>query len=143
MWSTKGFLLSSEIKGQVVLLGRIERFNLLEPRIELLVAGPELRFQPMECVVDTGFTGWLTLPAQLIRELDLNYYGSRDSTIADGRQIRIETYQAFARWNDRPVPILVHRSENPRPLVGAAMLENCRLIVDMWPGGGVTIVPNP
>lgn len=135
--------MSSEIRGQVVRLGRIEQFNLLEPRVELLIAGPEQHFQPMECVVDTGFTGWLTLPARLIRDLELNYYGTRDSTIADGRQIRIETYQAFVRWNDRPVPILVHRSESPRPLVGAAMLENCRLIIDMWEGAAVTIIPPP
>lgn len=135
--------MSSEVSGQVVLLGRTHLFNLLEPRIELLVAGPAQRFQEMECVVDTGFTGWLSLPALLIQELGLTYYGSRDSIVADGRRIRIETYNAVVLWDNRPRPILVHRSESPRPLVGAAMLENCRLTIDMWPGGPVNITPNP
>ena len=135
--------MSSEVSGQVILLGRTNLFNLLEPQIELLVAGPSQQFQEMECVVDTGFTGWLSLPALLIQELGLTYYGSRHSIVADGRRIRIETYNAVVLWDNQPRPILAHRSESPRPLVGAALLENSRLTIDMWPGGSVTIDLNP
>ena len=59
------------ISGKVVLVGRVDPINLLEPRVELAVAGPSRDFRQIEVVVDTAFNGWLTLTKDLVDDLNL------------------------------------------------------------------------
>ena len=127
----------------MVLVGRVEPVNILEARVSIAVAGPSREFREMEFVVDTGFSGELTLPESLIRELRLTLYRNRRVRIADNHLIDIPSYHGLVQWHGRVLPVLVYQSENPRPLLGAAMLENCRLTVDMREGGPVTITPLP
>lgn len=61
--------------------------------------------------------------------------------IADDRVVRMPTYRAVAQWQDRQEDILVYQTENPRPLLGTALLEHCRLTVDMVVGGPVAVMP--
>lgn len=60
-------------QGRVVLAGRVEPVNILEARVVVAVAGPSLEFWEVEAVIDTGFSGWLTLPAAAVRELNLPF----------------------------------------------------------------------
>ena len=131
------------ISGQVVLVGRVEPVNLLEARIELAVAGPGREFRQLEVVIDTGFTGWLTLNKDLVDELNLTGYGSSRNVLADGQEVTTDIYGALISWGGQSRPVIVHQVESGRPLVGTAMLENCRLTIDMWEGGLVSIQPNP
>ena len=132
---------SRGIHGQVVLAGRVEPVNILEARISVAVAGPSMEFWEVEAVIDTGFSGWLTLPEVAVRGLDLQIYRRRRVRIADNRVTWMLTYRAVAQWQGRQIDILVHQTENPRPLLGTAMLEHCRLTVDMQEGGPVTVTP--
>lgn len=132
---------SRGIHGQVVLAGRVEPVNILEARITVAVAGPSMEFWEVEAVIDTGFSGWLTLPEVAVRELDLQIYRRRRVRIADNRVTWMLTYRAVAQWQGRQIDILVHQTENPRPLLGTAMLEHCRLTVDMQEGGPVAVTP--
>ena len=132
---------SRGIHGQVVLAGRVEPVNILEARISVAVAGPSMEFWEVEAVIDTGFSGWLTLPEVAVRELDLQIYRHRRVRIADNRVTWMLTYRAVAQWQGRQIGILVYQTENPRPLLGTAMLEHCRLTVDMLEGGPVAVTP--
>ena len=132
---------SRGIHGQVVLAGRVEPVNILEARITVAVAGPSMEFWEVEAVIDTGFSGWLTLLEVAVRELDLQIYRRRRVRIADNRVTWMLTYRAVAQWQGRQIDILVHQTENPRPLLGTAMLEHCRLTVDMQEGGPVAVTP--
>lgn len=132
---------SRGIHGQVVLAGRVEPVNILEARITVAVAGPSMEFWEVEAVIDTGFSGWLTLPEVAVRELDLQIYRRRRVRIADNRVTWMLTYRAVAQWQGRQIGILVYQTENPRPLLGTAMLEHCRLTVDMQEGGPVAVTP--
>ena len=132
---------SRGIHGQVVLAGRVEPVNILEARISVAVAGPSWEFWEVEAVIDTGFSGWLTLPAVAVRELDLQIYRRRRVRIADNQVTWMPTYRAVAQWQGQQIGILVHQTENPRPLLGTAMLEHCRLTVDMQEGGPVAVTP--
>ena len=127
----------------MVLVGRVEPVNILEARVSVAVAGPSREFRELEFVVDTGFSGGLTLPESLIQELHLQLYRHRRVRIADDRVLRIPSYHGLVQWHGQVLPVLVYQSENPRPLLGAAMLENCRLTVDMREGGPVAITPLP
>ena len=127
--------------GQVVLAGRSPTVNILEARISVAVAGPNLEFREVEVVIDTGFSGWLTLPVATVREMNLPAYRIQQMRIANNRTILMTTFRAVAQWQGRQIDILVYQTENPRPLLGMAMLEHCRLTVDMQEGGPVVVTP--
>jgi len=44
-----------------------------EARIRINVRGPSGRRKHIEAVIDTGFTGWLTLPASVISAPGLSW----------------------------------------------------------------------
>ena len=139
----KGFPLSPRINGRVELAGRVPPFNILEPTVALSIAGPGREFKSLDCVVDTGFNGLLSLPESLVADLGLTRHGSRNSLLADGQMVRTATYWALLLWNDRIEDIIIHQSRSGQPLIGTSMLENCRLTIDMWPGGPVIINLGP
>ena len=84
--------------------------------------------------IDTGFTGWLTLPEEVINELNLERQGTRRYILADGSESETALYLAFFA----STPVVVHQIDD-EPLLGAAMMNQCRLTVDFWEGGRVTI----
>ena len=132
---------SRGLHGQVVLAGQSPTVNILEARISVAVAGPSMEFREVEAVIDTGFSGWLTLPAAAVREMNLPAYRIQQMRIANNRTILMTTFRAVAQWQGRQIDILVYQTENPRPLLGTAMLEHCRLTVDMQEGGPVSVTP--
>jgi clan AA aspartic protease len=93
-------------------------------------------------MVDTGFTGWLTLPERNIIDLGLTHYGQRRVILANEEQIATEIYSALTLWHGQPRPVLVYQIEGI-PLIGMAMLSGSRLIVDAWEDGDVTIEEVP
>ena len=125
----------------MVLVDRVEPVNILEARVSVAVAGPSREFREIEFVVDTGFSGGLTLPESVIRELNLRLYRQRRVRTAEDRVLRIPTNHGLVQWHGRLLSILVYQSETPRPLLGTAMLENCRLTIDLREGGPVAITP--
>ncbi len=129
--------------GQVILVGTAGGVNILEAQVSISVAGRRREFKEVEAVVDTGFSSWLTLPEDIIRELDLTPYGSRRVELADGSVIETDTFSALAQWLGLSRPILIYKTDNDRPLLGTALLENYRLTVDMREEGLVTIGPIP
>ena len=44
-----------------------------EPLLRLTICGSRGRQQEIEAVVDTGYTGWLTLPPSVISALNLSW----------------------------------------------------------------------
>lgn len=126
------------IRGEVVVRGRDGPLTYLQPRIEIGVAGSDGVFKTLSVVVDTGFTGWLTLPPALIRELGLPYQGTRSATLADGLSTRVELYAARISWDGQALPRLVHQSDSV-PLIGMYLMTGYHLAVDVRAGGAVTL----
>lgn len=58
----------------------------LEAWVEIAIAGDDGMFRTLEAVIDTGFTGWLTVPSSVMLELGLTPAGRAQSTMADGLQ---------------------------------------------------------
>ena len=94
--------------------------------------------QQCEVIVDTGFTGWLTLPETDIRRLGLIRTGHRDGITASGNTERFEFYRTSVAWHGRTYPVEVFQSID-QPLLGMELLEGSRVVVDAWDGGDVTI----
>ena len=79
------------------------------------------RFQPIEVVLDTGITGYLTLPTESIQELGLPSVGRRTFELANGELFEFEAYLAAVSWHGRLNDALVLRSDSA-PLLGMTLL---------------------
>ena len=109
--------------------------------IEVEVIGLNQRAK-IEAILDTGFTGSLTLPEFLIDYLRLPQIGTRRTIIAHGRAILLDLYLAKVIWHGEERDIEVLRTDK-QPLVGMSLLRGSRLTLDVVPDGDVTITPLP
>ena len=94
--------------------------------------------QQCEVIVDTGFTGWLTLPLADIRRLGLVRAGYRRSITASGGSERFAYYETWVSWHGNLRWVEVLQSID-QPLLGMELLEGSRVTMDAWDGGSVTI----
>lgn len=124
------------ISGAVESVGAIGSHPVWKPRIVIPISNGTGGERDVRFTVDTGFTGWLTLPYDAILDLGLLWQGTRAYTLADGSDAETDLYLAFFA----STPIVVHEIDD-ESLLGAAMMNECRLTVDFWEGGQVTIEP--
>ena len=106
----------------------------------LRMAGqPDLQ---IECVIDTGFAGYLTLPPAAVSLLRLPFFYPLPASLADGSQVWTDVHTATAVWHDVERDIEVVAVGN-RPLIGRAILAECSLYIDFREGGEVRIEQRP
>ena len=98
--------------------------------------------QDVEADVDTGFTGFLTLPSARIQLLGLPYHSYRVATLGDGTSVLMHLFDAVVIWDGQPISVQVTESES-NPLVGMRMLAGHRLRMDIIDGGMVEIEKLP
>ena len=98
----------------------------------------EGRPQPLEAILDTGFTGYLTLPTGSIQQLGLRSVGQRSFELANGELFEFEAYLAAVSWHGRISDALVLKSDSA-PLLGMTLLWGSRVTVDALTDGEVTI----
>ena len=96
------------------------------------------QFQTVEFVVDTGFDGFLALPATVIQRLGLERYGSTRVTFANGQQELCNTWHCRIRWHDQPRDIVIFESRGEL-LLGMALLEGSQLTIQVRVDGAVVI----
>ena len=96
----------------------------------------------IHAAVDTGFTGWLTLPLSMISGLGLVWHSKRILMLADGTTQRFDAYQATVIWDGISRSIEVYAVDTD-PLVGMKLLEGHALRADIKVGGMVTIEALP
>jgi clan AA aspartic protease len=109
-----------------------------EARIRLMIRGPGRREQVIDAVIDTGFTGALTLPHSLVKKLKLPWDNVGRGTLADGSECLFEIYRTTVIWDRRVRRVLVSEA-NAEPLVGMELLEGHELKMHVRPGGKVSI----
>ncbi len=126
------------IEGRVIATHAPDGTVILEPRVSIQVSGRDRVFHTEEVVVDTGFTGYLTLPESVIKRLNLISYGQRPATLASGERQMFDIYGALIRWHEPLRPAIVHSAGGP-PLIGMSLLSGSRLIIESWEDGNVTI----
>ena len=109
-----------------------------EAIVSLVVQGSQGRTRQVEAVVDTGFTGLLTLPPEIIAELDLPLRAQGRAVLGDGREITFDMFKAHVIWDGRTHRIDVDAADTV-PLVGMGLLENQELCIQVVLGGTVSI----
>jgi predicted aspartyl protease len=121
------------VRGRVVSGGR-------EAVIPLTIMGASGDSHEIEAVMDTGFTGHLTLPPESIRSLSLVAQGFVEANLADGSTTTLDVYEANVLRHGEYIRAPVYETEGGS-LAGMSLLSGSRLTVDAIPGGEVTIRP--
>lgn len=109
-----------------------------EGRIRLKVKGPGKLVQEIEAVVDTGYTGTLTLPRSLVASIGLQWRSVDRGTLADGSECLFDVYEAEVIWDGMSRTILVDEADAV-PLVGMRRLRGYELKMQVRNRGKLTI----
>jgi len=114
-----------------------------EAIVRLRVRGSEPgQEHEIEAVVDTGFTGFLTLPPSLIAALGLPWRGFGEAVLGDGSLHTFDVYRATVNWDGQERTIEVDAADT-EPLVGMGLIYGHELRIAAVDGGPVTIGPLP
>ena len=109
-----------------------------EPVVVLAVQGPSGQASEIEAIIDTGFTGFLTVTPELTTELELALEGTSRATLADGSEVTFDVYDVAVLWDGQPKYVLADAADTT-PLVGMRMLDRHNLNIDVEDGGRVVI----
>jgi clan AA aspartic protease len=92
----------------------------------------------IEFVIDTGFTEFLSLPAEAVTLLGFPFVYDMYANLADNSNVILPVHEATIIWNgeEREVNVL---ATGRRPLLGTALLDEHELVIQFTEGGLVTI----
>lgn len=114
----------------------------LEPCVTLTVLGADSRSYVGDFVIDTGYSGEIILPLDIVGELNLVRGDDIFVTLGDGTTDNYATYSARIEWHDQHRDVAV-TSVGSEALVGMRLLRGSNLSVDADPGGRVIISELP
>ncbi len=109
-----------------------------EAIIQVAVGHTSKRKQMVNAVIDTGFTGFLSLPQSIITSLKLPWHFRDVGTLGDGSEVIFEMYKATVIWDGREQIVDVAASEAD-PLIGMSLLYGFKVQIEAVEGGTVTI----
>lgn len=110
--------------------------------IPLRVVGPGGATDTVAAVVDTGFSGQLTLPPDVVAALGLPWVMDDEVVLGDGTTAWFPVHLGRVEWHGAVRDVLVQVADTD-PLVGMELLDDPLLVIDCRPGGRVEINPRP
>ena len=110
----------------------------LDPLVNIELGNGKGSFQSLQVVVDTGFSGELALPSELIQSLGLDYIDDVSVALADRQERPVRAYDGVVFWQGRSRDVMV-LDMGSEPLLGMALLLGSRLTVSCRPNGAVVI----
>ena len=119
-----------------MLTGRVN--SRLEAIVRLWIRGPEDRILEIDVLIDTGFSGFLSLPPDMIASLGLLLHGETVGTLADGTKGLFPIYRAIISWHGQARATFVSAIEN-HPLLGMGVLYDSEIFMQVVDGGEVVV----
>ena len=111
-----------------------------EAVVTLSLEGPAGETRDIAAVIDTGFTGFLTVTPALAVELGLPFEGTARAMLADGSETTFPYYGVAILWDGRTRYVEADAADTT-PLVGMRLLDGHSLYVKVENGGRVVIEP--
>ena len=109
-----------------------------EAVVTIRLQGPEGQAQDIEAVVDTGYSGFLTLPTALVAELGLPFAYIGQAFLANDTEVDFDVHYVTVLWDGQPRDIEADATGST-PLVGMLLLDKHNLSIDVEDGGSVVI----
>jgi clan AA aspartic protease len=110
----------------------------LEASIPLFVEDASGQTHSLEAVIDTGFSGFLSLPPAQIASLGLMWLCQEQAMLADGSIQILDVYTADIVWDSQSRRTRVTAVDSS-PLVGMQLLEGSEVRIRVVPGGWVSV----
>ena len=95
-------------------------------------------FRPIRAVLDTGFTGGLTLPAEAIRSLHMSFAGERPASLANGETVNLACWLGTVLWHGHRRSVLILQTDG-YPQLGMSLLHGSRVSLEVSYEGDVAI----
>lgn len=109
-----------------------------EPIIPLSIQRADGKIFTQDAIVDTGFNGWLSLPPDLIAELNLPWKRRGRAILGDGSECVFNVYEGVVFWNETLLTIPVDEADS-EPLVGMSLMEGYQLTIQIFEGGRIEL----
>ena len=109
-----------------------------EAVVTLPLNGPSGRAREIGAVIDTGYSGFLTLPSSLVEELGLPFRFRGRAFLANGSEETFDVYGVTVLWEGQ-LRYVEADAVGPTPLAGMALLDSHSLYVEIEDGGRVVI----
>ena len=109
-----------------------------EAVVSLSLQGAEGRTQEIEAVVDTGYTGFLTLPSALVDELLLPFAYVGRAFLANDDEVEFDVHNVTVLWDGQPIQVRA-AATGSTSLVGMMLLDGHNLNIQVRDGGRVVI----
>ena len=98
----------------------------------------EGRTRDLEAVVDTGYSGFLTLPPGLVDDLGLPFAYMGQAFLANDAAVDFDVHYVTVLWDGQPKDIEADATGST-PLVGMLLLDRHNLNIEVERGGRVRI----
>ena len=109
-----------------------------EAVVALSLQGPEGQAQDIEAVIDTGYSGFLTLPPGLVDDLGLPFAYMGQAFLANDAEVDFDVHYVTVLWDGQPRDIEADATGST-PLVGMLLLDQHNLNIEVERGGRVLI----
>lgn len=119
-----------------MIIGVVNSYH--EATIRPPVQSADGRQQETEVILDTGFSGSLTLPPDLITILGLPFRSRGSAILADGSETQFDIYAATILWDGTPRNVLIEAADTD-PLIGMGLLYGFNINIQAVDGGTVKL----
>lgn len=109
-----------------------------EPVIPLSIRRSDGQVFTQDAIADTGFNGWLSLPSDLIAQLNLRWKRRGRAVLGDGSECVFDVYEAVVVWDGILLTIPVDEAD-AEPLIGMSLMEGYQLTIQIFEGGQVEL----
>jgi clan AA aspartic protease len=113
-----------------------------EAIIQIALTGENKQLKSIKAIIDTGFSGDLTLPRDVIDALGLTLRGIQKVILADGKMQDFDMFVGTIIWNGQFKRVEINAADT-NSLIGMGLLEDYKLELEGRPGGSVIITPLP
>ncbi len=113
-----------------------------EAIIPIALVGDRKQLKSVIAVIDTGFTGDLTLSKAIINELGFTIRGIQEVILGDGSFQNFEMCVGTVIWDGQIKRVEINAVETDS-LIGMGLLEDYKLEIEGRPGGEVRITSLP
>ncbi|MEL6351107.1 MAG: clan AA aspartic protease [Cyanobacteria bacterium J06627_28] len=109
-----------------------------ETTLPLAISNSKGKPELIDTIIDTGFSGLLSLLSATIATLELPWSASNIATLGDGSETLFDLCTVTVIWDGQYREIYVAESET-EPLIGMALLYGYQLQINAVGGGSVQV----
>ena len=113
--------------------GYVDR-STLTPLVRLKLISARDEEIELSAIIDTVYNGEVILSENKIQEMGLEFLGTIDTELADGRIVELDLFRGRIKWFGRIQEVAVGASRSEDALLGTLLLSDCELDINFKEG---------